>query len=470
MRKLSLHVNIDTSTLSLQASTLTAEQATIVSEIIELVSLKNSEYESHFSDKSGMMTRTIASKGHIKEEVVPALIEVRDQLLFNGEDITHQLQTENLLKTLSSEYALTHEQIHQVKAILDNQMWDDKTTSLSGLGSLIVAVVVTVVTMGAGAGVAGLAAAQTTAASTAAVAAATGTAAATAAAASAASALTIATVQAAIAQSLITGVTTQLATSAITGNSFKLDTDALIKGAVTAGVLSYVDATFTTNALQTDMGVYDYAKNAVVRGTAQGISAELMGGEFKDGFTAGATLSVVSDGALQMRKYQETNYDYPGKNDENAIEITRTNLTGNPSILGNRELAGAFSERVIDEYGEIKHLPVMGLTGGYVFGDRTLFGVKIDKTGFFGYVLENFAGPHDFMSSWNYQNIDGQTSLINNGLLTEIGSGLLLIPAAPFAAGTFIQDNYQYIQDVRHFLNENKEKQQEAINKTEDNK
>ncbi|MGD9554061.1 MAG: hypothetical protein AB7V28_06660 [Arcobacteraceae bacterium] len=233
--------------------------------------------------------------------------------------------------------------------------------------------------------------------------------------------------------------------------------------------MSYANATLSIDALNENMTFSDYAQNAAVRGTAQGISSEIMGGEFKDGFKTGATLSVVSDGALQMRKYQETNYDYPGKNDENAIEITRTNLTGNPSILGNRELAGAFPTLEIVD-GGTKFIDRSGLTGGDVFGDRTLFGVKIDKTGFFGYVLENFAGPHDFMSSWNYQNIDGRTSLINSGLLTEIGSGLLLIPAAPFAAGTFVQDNYQYIQDVRHFLNENKEKQQEAINKTEDNK
>ncbi|MBF7070869.1 hypothetical protein [Aliarcobacter butzleri] len=88
----------------------------------------------------------------------------------------------------------------------------------------------------------------------------------------------------------------------------------------------------------------------------------------------------------------------------------------------------------------------------------------VDKT------VEYFSGLHDFMSSWNYQNINNQTTLINNGLLTEIGSGLLLIPAAPFAAGTFIQDNYQYIQDVRYFLNENKDKKQEAINNAKDNR
>lgn len=44
------------------------------------------------------------------------------------------------------------------------------------------------------------------------------------------------------------------------------------------------------------------------------------------------------------------------------------------------------------------------------------------------------------------------------------------ISSAPFATGTFIQDNYKYIQDIKHFLNENKEKKQEAISNAKDNR
>ncbi|WP_148625951.1 hypothetical protein [Aliarcobacter cryaerophilus] len=270
-------------------------------------------------------------------------------------------------------------------------------------------------------------------------------------------------------EAVIVQATTLLVSSAITGNKPQLDLEKVVTSAVTTGILSYANSTLGTNALKENMAVSDYVKNASINGIGQGISSEIRGGEFKDGFTTGAIISVVSDGALQMRKYQETNYDYPGKNDENAIGINRTNLTGNKSILGNNELAGAFPTIEIVN-GEQKIVQGTGLTGGDVFGDRTLFGVKVDKTGFFGYSLEHFAGPHDFMSSWNYQNINNQTTLINNGLLTEIGSGLLLIPSIPFAAGTFIQDNYQYIQDTKYFLNENKEKRENAINNAKDNR
>jgi hypothetical protein len=44
------------------------------------------------------------------------------------------------------------------------------------------------------------------------------------------------------------------------------------------------------------------------------------------------------------------------------------------------------------------------------------------------------------------------------------------ISSTPFATGTFIQDNYQYLQNIKYFLNKNKEKQKEALNKAKDNR
>ena len=47
--------------------------------------------------------------------------------------------------------------------------------------------------------------------------------------------------------------------------------------------------------------------------------------------------------------------------------------------------------------------------------------------------LERYAEAHDFMSSRNYENINGTTYLKDNGVLTNIASGLLLTPSVPFA-------------------------------------
>ena len=53
------------------------------------------------------------------------------------------------------------------------------------------------------------------------------------------------------------------------------------------------------------------------------------------------------------------------------------------------------------------------------------------------HTLERFAGPHDFMSSWNYENINGVTYLKDNGNLADVVSGLLLIPSTPFVLVLF---------------------------------
>lgn len=239
------NLNIDTKSLSIQGSKLTAQQANIASEVIELISLKNSDYESHFSDSSGMMTRTIVSKGHVKEEVIPALIQVQKQLLINNKDVTKQLQTDNLVKTITSQSGLSVEQIKLVEAYAQSEEWNKHMTSLTGMGGLIVAAVVTVCTMGAGAGlVEGMnlsveAATQTAIQSA---------------------------VQAAI-HAMVVQATTSLVTAAITGNSPVLDTSSLIKGAVLAGVMQYTSG-------YTNVG--DLGQGEVVNKVAQGTVMQVL--------------------------------------------------------------------------------------------------------------------------------------------------------------------------------------------------
>ena len=60
--------------------------------------------------------------------------------------------------------------------------------------------------------------------------------------------------------------------------------------------------------------------------------------------------------------------------------------------------------------------------------------------------IERYAGPHDFMSSWNYENINGITYLKDNGNIVNVASGLLLIPSTPFALAPFLQENFSNIE------------------------
>ncbi|MEM5558284.1 hypothetical protein AAHK07_07145 [Aliarcobacter cryaerophilus] len=416
--------------ITLEASKLKANSMEITTQILNMISSKESLYENEFSIKGGILTATIENKGKTQEVVIPSTIEVNDKLIFNKKDITDQLETDNLIKTLSSQGNLTVEQINLVKQIANSKEWHDKTTTLSGLGALIITVIVTYFTAGAGTGlVAGI--------SNAAIQAAT---------------------QAAI-QSVVVQATTSLVSSAITGNKPQLDLNSVVTSAVTSGILSYANSTLGTNALKENMAVSDYVKNVSINGIGQGISSEIRGGEFKDGFATGAIISVVSDGALQMRKYVKDNYNHVGNG-----ELSE-GINGDGAKIG-----GSHPEKVYNEYGKLVPNPVVAPTGGSQTKEGTLFGFKYENGGLIDKGIEYFAGPHDFMSSWNYQNIDGITYLKDNGALVNTASGLLLIPSVPFALATFTQKYLDNIQDYRYIKKENEQTKQEAINKAKDNR
>ncbi len=467
------NINLTANQINLIASQIKADEVKITTEVLRLISKKDSSYESHFKDSSGLMTRTIATKGHIKEKVVAAGIEVTKQLMLNNKDITNklkhseindkkiqtrisqELQTNNIIKTLSSQYDLTHEQIELVKAYAKSKEWDESHTSLTAVGAIIVAIVVTVCTAGIGTGeaVAGLSAAQATATAAELAVTTSGTMVAEAAAVSATSALTTATITAAVTNAVVAGVATQVATAAITGESLKIDVGSIIKGAVSAGVLSYVNSAFTTDALNSNMNITKYAKNAAIRGTTQGAISELSGGKFEDGFKTGAILSVLNDGSLQMRQYVKENFDYGGKNGE-AVNPNAQSA----GVNGDKAKIGGSHFKKIIKNEEIVGKEVIAPFGGNQTGDRLIFGIPYDEDGLIDNAIEHFGGPHDFLSSWNYENIDGTTYLVKDGILENIASGLLLLPATPLATSTAIQNNIGLINTININMKEDKQK------------
>ena len=114
--------------------------------------------------------------------------------------------------------------------------------------------------------------------------------------------------------------------------------------------------------------------------------------------------------------------------------------------------------------------PIDAPTGGAQMGEGKLFGSEYSKGTFADKVIEHFAGPHDFMSSWNYENIDGITYLKDNGSLVNTASGLLLIPAIPLAVAPFIQNNINELNTINYIRKQEEKKAEEAINNTKDNK
>jgi hypothetical protein len=263
---------LDAKTINVEASKLKANQIEITTDILNMVSSKESLYENEFSNKGGILTATIETKGKIEEIVVPSTIEVNDKLIFNKKDITSQLESDNLVKILSSQGNLTDEQINLVKQIANSKEWHDKTTTLSGMGALIVTAVVTYFTAGAGLGVVGAATGTTV----------------TAASATATQLAISAAIDAVIVQA-----TTSLASSVITGNKLDLDLDSIAKSAVTAGVLSYAQGLVKVANLGLGETTQKIAQTVTDTTLKTGVQSVVFKTDFKDSLVSNLAMAGV---------------------------------------------------------------------------------------------------------------------------------------------------------------------------------
>ena len=439
------NIKLTANDINLLASNIQATALDINTRILNLISSKSSNTKTRFKQSSGLITATITDKGKISEVEIPSIIKVKDRFILNGNDITDKLDTQianqiqnalnsqefkdNVIRELrsNSKTPLNEKTINQIKATLNSREWEEKTTTLSGIGSLITTLAVAYMTYGIGGNAAaGLGLVEKTASY------------------AAVSSMTSAA---------ITNVGTSLMASAISGK-IQLDLGSLATSVATAGALSYANFTLGTDALAKDMNFSDYLKNATINGVGQGISSEVRGEDFKKGFMTGAIISAISDSALRMRKYVAKHYDNIG--DGKLSEGLRGDGV---------KLAGSHPERVIKETGQYGYIDISGPTGGVQNDVGTLFGFAYSKGGIIDNILERYAGPHDFMSSWNYKNTDGITHLKNNGILVNIASGLLLIPSTPFAIAPFLQENFSSIEIYKDLRKQNKNIRNQISNK-----
>ena len=69
---------LDAKTINLEASQIKAKTMEITTDILNMISSKESIYENEFSNKGGILTATIINQGKIEELVIPCIIEVND--------------------------------------------------------------------------------------------------------------------------------------------------------------------------------------------------------------------------------------------------------------------------------------------------------------------------------------------------------------------------------------------------------
>nr|VFK66583.1 MAG: Haemagluttinin repeat-containing protein [Candidatus Kentron sp. UNK]VFK69922.1 MAG: Haemagluttinin repeat-containing protein [Candidatus Kentron sp. UNK] len=244
-------LDVEAKQVNLIASTIKARQAEIEADLIQLVSEKNLDSETHFSDGSGVLLRKIKNKGHVKEEVVEAGIQVAEKLVVNGRTLVEEgLGKDNLLKNLGSQSDLDIAGVKLIKQVANNKEWDDEITSLSATGQLLVQAVVAYFTAGVGAG-----------------------------AVNAGNAAVQAGIDAAI-NSLIQQATTKMVESALTGNPLKFDTKAMLMGAITSAASGV--ASHGMNSALGEGLVADVQKTALKSTGRAVVETAVYGGDFRD--------------------------------------------------------------------------------------------------------------------------------------------------------------------------------------------
>ena len=254
-------ISLNSNTINALASIIEATNVDVNTKLLNLVSAKSTSVNTSLSNNAGVLTATVKNKGKIEEVEIPAIIKVKDKFTLNGKDITNKLDAttfkaindslnseefkEGVIRELrsNSDTPIDEETINQVKAVLDSKEWEDKTTTLSGMGALIITAIVTFLTAGAGgavaAGVLG-----------------------SAAAASSTAGLAISAMTTAV----IANSTVQLTNNLLSHGKVKFDASSLAKSAISAGVGSYVSSYISsistlsnTNIINTPTYTFSYA-------------------------------------------------------------------------------------------------------------------------------------------------------------------------------------------------------------------
>ena len=251
-------ISLNSNTINALASIIEATNVDVNTKLLNLVSAKSTSVNTTLSNNAGVLTATVKNKGKIEEVEIPAIIKVKDKFTLNGKDITNKLDAttfkaindslnseefkEGVIRELrsSSNTPIDEETINQVKAVLNSKEWEDKTTTLSGMGALIITAIVTFLTAGAGTAVAG----------------------ALGAAASSTTSMAISAMTTAV----IANSTVQLTNNLLSHGKVKFDASSLAKSAISAGVGSYVSNYISsistlsnTNIINTPTYTFSYA-------------------------------------------------------------------------------------------------------------------------------------------------------------------------------------------------------------------
>jgi len=200
-----------------------------------------------------------------------------------------------------------------------------------------------------------------------------------------------------------------------------------IKGAVTGAVLAGPFAAFGHN--------YSMARVAG-DGVAGGVGSELQGGKFKDGFMAGAGLSLLAYGNYKMRDAMR----------EQSCQTSHNCNGVSDGFFGDGTKLGGTRRTEGDIFGPCK-APLGGCQGAPFPGDQRSYFPLVGEYAsgsIFDTITESFAGPHDMLRDFtgSYTASGNAVPLTGvAGFADKLVNGILVAPAAPFAGGALVNTN-----------------------------
>lgn len=192
-----------------------------------------------------------------------------------------------------------------------------------------------------------------------------------------------------------------------------------VAGAIATGNLRGVAAGALTGGLMGAVGIQfggGYSAGRVLaESTIGGLSAEMQGGEFRNGFLTSGTLSSLTWAAVEMRR----------------VMVAQSRL--------NPENAGGVSDGFrADQFklGGCRMPCRSSPLGGAQGGGGQFLGMGYEPGSFVDHLVETYAGPHDFLNSpFFYDNLGNNIN--RSSLFIGLNAGNVLL-ATPFAAASAV--------------------------------
>jgi len=255
----------------------------------------------------------------------------------------------------------------------------------------------------------------------------------------------VATSAAYTASAVIAGATAGFVGGAIISGNFKGAVKGAFTGAIFASVAGYFGNTYSVNRIAADS-------------LASGISSEIYGGDFRDGLLIGALVSSAVYINVKLRRY-ETDHSKgtPGQIGESPGHRGIAGKIGGARV--NQDIWEETGQKVLENGGSTKEalqayakrFESLGYDasplGCHQGGTGCIFGKDYKPGGVIDYVVEGFAGTHDYLNHPVYYNLNG-TSKTLTGFHSRYGqfrnvTNVLL--ATPIVFPSLVPDHLRFL-------------------------